>query len=69
MIEKFAKDRTLTLKNLLDALDPQFLGNTPDWRNLYTKKTEKDVIIFFLKKTNFCVFADFGERVFCKWQK
>ena len=46
MIEKFAKDKTLTLKHLLEHLDPQFLGNTPDWRNLHPKKTEKDVIFF-----------------------
>lgn len=53
MIEKFAKDKTLTLKHLLEHLDPQFLGNTPDWRNLHPKKTEKDVILKKKKKKLF----------------
>ena len=44
--EKFSKDRSLTLKNLLDVMEPEYLGNKPEWRNLYPKKTEKDV--FFI---------------------
>ena len=41
--EKFMQDRSLTVKNLLDKLDPEFLNGKAGWKNTFTKKTEKDV--------------------------
>lgn len=41
--EKFVQDRSLTVRNLLDKLDPVFLSGESGWRSTFAKKKEKDV--------------------------
>ncbi len=43
MRDRFVSDRSLTVRNLLDVMDPEYLGGKPDFRNLHPKKTEKEV--------------------------
>ena len=43
MKDSFASDQSLSVKNLLDIMDSEYLGSKPDFKNLHPKKTEKEV--------------------------